>query len=125
MLRNGPLRWSTLACLALFLSAGNCLKKDSDDTPSGGGPTRTLSVTVTGCEDSSRMVTGTGISCPDDCSEGLANGTAVTLTADPDAPACVFQGWSGDCTGSGTTCNLNMDADRNVTAAFDYFGIEA
>ena len=29
-------------------------------------------------------ITGTGISCPGDCTETYADGTAVTLTANPD-----------------------------------------
>ena len=29
-----------------------------------------------------------------------------------------FSGWSGDCTGTSTTCDLTMDANKSVTATF-------
>lgn len=57
-----------------------------------------------------------GISCPADCDESYAEGTVVTLTADPD-PGSAFTGWSGDCTGT-TDCQITMTADRDVTATF-------
>jgi uncharacterized repeat protein (TIGR02543 family) len=43
-------------------------------------------------------------------------GTEVTLVATPD-PDSVFDGWSGDCLGTGT-CTVTMDQDRSVTATF-------
>ena len=57
-----------------------------------------------------------GISCPADCSEGYASGTPVTLTATPGA-SYVFEGWTGDCSGTGS-CSVTMNAARNVTASF-------
>jgi len=64
--------------------------------------------------------TPAGIGCPVggelDCWEHYAVGTAVTLTATPNAGAS-FTGWSGDCTGTGG-CVVSMDADRSVSAAF-------
>ena len=42
---------------------------------------------------------------------------AVTLTAAP-ATGSSFAGWSGDCTGAATTCQLTMDAAKNATATF-------
>ena len=45
-------------------------------------------------------------------------GTAVTLTASPDASS-TFAGWSGACSGTSPTCSLTMDANKTVTAAFN------
>jgi len=73
-----------------------------------------LSVQVTG----SGSVTSSpaGIDCPGDCSEDYAEGTLVTLSQAAD-PGFTFDGWAGDCTGSGA-CQLTMDQARSVTATF-------
>ena len=74
---------------------------------------RTLTVTPpTG----SGGITGTGISCPGDCTQTYADGTAATLSADPPAGS-TFAGWSGSCSGSGS-CQLTMNADKAVSASF-------
>jgi YVTN family beta-propeller protein len=75
-------------------------------------PARTLTVSVSG----RGKVTGTGISCPGDCSQAYADGTHVTLTATPTASSR-FKGWGGACRGSGN-CKLNMKADKSVSAKF-------
>ena len=59
-----------------------------------------------------------GIDCPGDCAEPYADGTSVVLTATP-APGSTLSTWAGSCTGSATTCNLVMSADRSATAIFD------
>jgi hypothetical protein len=60
----------------------------------------------------------TGIDCGSGtsgtCATTFAKGTDVTLTA---TPADTFDGWDGDCTGTGD-CVLSMDGARNVTALF-------
>ena len=58
-----------------------------------------------------------GIDCQGDCEEVYDFGTVVTLTArlSPEA-GTNFKGWSGDCTGTDTTCTVTMDQARNVTA---------
>ena len=74
----------------------------------------TLSVTVTG----SGSVTSspTGISCPSTCSESVASGTQVTLTATP-ANGFGFSGWGGACSGVGN-CVVTMNMAQSVTATF-------
>lgn len=67
--------------------------------------------------DGAGTVTGSGISCPGDCSEAYASGTSVTLTAAANAGS-EFVGWSGDCTGTGE-CQVTMDGPKSVTATFD------
>jgi hypothetical protein len=83
----------------------------------GGNPTLTVTVDGTG----SGTVTGTGISCPGDCSETYPPDTMVTLTAAADAGSS-FVEWSGACTGTAATCDLTMDASKSVTATFDTAG---
>lgn len=61
-------------------------------------------------------VTGTGIDCGADCTEGYAGGSDVTLVASPGVDA-TFTGWSGDCTGLGD-CRLRMDTPKYVNATF-------
>jgi Pro-kumamolisin, activation domain/Divergent InlB B-repeat domain len=74
----------------------------------------TLSVSVTG----SGSVTSspTGISCPSTCSENLAPGTQVTLSATP-ANGFGFSGWGGACSGVGN-CVVTMNTGQSVTATF-------
>lgn len=57
-----------------------------------------------------------GIDCGGDCDERYASGTRVSLDASS-VSVDNFQGWSGDCSGTGT-CQLVMTQDRAVTARF-------
>nr|WP_235969445.1 hypothetical protein [Anaeromyxobacter diazotrophicus] len=67
-------------------------------------------------------VSGGGISCGATCSVSVADGTAVTLTATPDAGS-TFAGWSGCDSTSGATCTCTMTAGRTVTASFTACGV--
>ena len=58
-----------------------------------------------------------GISCGANCTTSFGAGTPVTLTASPSA-GYQFDGWSGDCSGNGSTCSLTMSANKSVSAAF-------
>jgi hypothetical protein len=57
------------------------------------------------------------IDCPQACGQTYDHGTPVALTATA-AAGSVFTGWSGDCAGAATTCDLTMNAARNVTGTF-------
>jgi hypothetical protein len=74
----------------------------------------TLSVSVTG----SGSVTSSppGINCPSTCSESVAPGTQVTLTATP-VNGWGFSGWGGACSGVGN-CVVTMSTAQSVTATF-------
>lgn len=50
-----------------------------------------------------------------------AAGTPATLTETPNT-GYVFNGWSGDATGSGTTTTVTMNANKTVTANFTVVG---
>lgn len=82
--------------------------------PNCGGPSSySLSVTVSG----SGTVSGTGISCPGDCSENVTYDTWITITATP-SPGNTFSSWSGACAGQGSSCSLYMNQARSTTANF-------
>jgi len=64
------------------------------------------------------IVTGSGISCGNTCSNVYTSATTVTLTATP-ASGSVFAGWSGGgCSGTGT-CTVTMNASTSIMATFN------
>lgn len=74
------------------------------------------SLTVNKSGSGAGSVTGSGISCGNDCTENYTPGTQVILSAAPSAES-LFSGWQGACSGTGT-CMLTMSADKTVTAVF-------
>jgi len=58
------------------------------------------------------------LNCGDGCYTYLTDGTQAVLTAYPTAGSTTVQ-WSGCDVASGTTCTVNMTADRYVTATFN------
>ena len=76
-----------------------------------------LVVTLTGGGSGTVVSVPAGIDCPADCSAGYPDGTDVELTATP-SPGSSFGGWSGDCTGTNPTCQLDLTANRAATATF-------
>jgi hypothetical protein len=58
-----------------------------------------------------------GVSCPTTCSAAFDAGTVVTLTETP-ASGWIFQGWGGACSGSASTCTLDINSTENVSATF-------
>jgi hypothetical protein len=74
-----------------------------------------LNVTKVG----SGNVNGSGakISCGATCFVNVAAGTVVTLTASAPSNG-VFNGWSGACTGTQSTCTVTVNGAINVTATF-------
>ncbi|MDE3042309.1 MAG: S8 family serine peptidase, partial [Nitrospirota bacterium] len=78
--------------------------------------TFTVPVTKNGTGTGTVKSNPAGIDCGSSCNASFNQGTAVTLTATPDAGS-IFSGWSGSaCTGAGT-CAVNSAA--TVTATFD------
>jgi hypothetical protein len=76
-----------------------------------------VTLTVTKAGTGSGTVTGPGISCGTDCSETVASGTSIELTAAA-ASGSTFASWSGCDTPSGATCTMSMTASKTVTASF-------
>jgi alpha-tubulin suppressor-like RCC1 family protein/PKD repeat protein len=58
-----------------------------------------------------------GIDCGSDCTESYGRGTAVMLTASPDA-GFQFDGWSLDCAGTNPVTQVVLDGDRACHATF-------
>ena len=81
-------------------------------------PAYDLTLTKAGAGDGTVTSSPEGIDCGPTCTWGFLDGTVVTLTESPDAGSS-FSGWTGDCIGSGTTCQLTIDAIKGVTATFD------
>jgi hypothetical protein len=80
-------------------------------------PASTLTVVKTGSGSGTVTSEPSGINCGADCSDAYPQGMAVTLAASPAADS-TFTGWSGGgCSGTGT-CQVIMNADTTVTAAF-------
>jgi uncharacterized repeat protein (TIGR02543 family) len=57
-----------------------------------------------------------GIDCGTTCEAAFDAGTAIVLTAAPDATS-TFAGWSGACTGTGE-CTVSLDAAATAIATF-------
>ena len=76
-------------------------------------PASTLTVTTP----TNGTVTGTGITCPGDCSEKFLTGASTSVTASP-AAGFAFTGWSGCTTVNGAICNVTLNANTTVTPTF-------
>jgi RHS repeat-associated protein/uncharacterized repeat protein (TIGR02543 family) len=77
----------------------------------------TLTTTKTGNGAGTIASLQTGIDCGTTCSAVYDWGTSVTLAVTP-AVGSVFNGWSGACTGTDTTCTVTMDQLQAVNADF-------
>lgn len=72
-----------------------------------------LAVSVNG---DGEVVVGSEGSCYSSCNKLLPTGT-VSLLAKA-GPQASFSGWGGDCSGADSACQLNLTADKAVTANF-------
>ena len=95
---------------AVYLSANLTASANFVSTAS-----QNLTVTVSG----GGNVTGGGISCGagSTCDAPEPPNSTITLTASPQS-GYAFTGWGNGCSGLQTTCTVQMDAARTVTAAF-------
>jgi hypothetical protein len=81
-------------------------------------PIDTLTVDVTGSGAGSVAISPFGGPCQTTCSARFEDGTAVTLTAQPQSGS-TFAGWSGGgCSDTGP-CHLVLGGDTGVTATFE------
>jgi len=81
-------------------------------------PLYTLTVTKSGTGTGTIASSPSGINCGSTCSYQFVSGTSVTLTATPDSTS-LFDGWSGDATGSSSTVTVTMSSNKSVTATFN------
>ena len=77
-----------------------------------------LSVGLTGDGQGSVTSMPPGIACPPTCMADFPENQPVNLTATPDSAGSAFNGWSGECSGTGD-CNLVMDQARSASAEFE------
>lgn len=77
-----------------------------------------LNVTKSGTGTGTVTSSATGIDCGADCSESYSADTTVQLVAAPDNNSS-FISWSGCTSSTNNTCNVTMDAAKNVDAKFD------
>jgi hypothetical protein len=88
-------------------------------TTTPGGP-YAVNVTVGGTG-TRGTVSGTGIDCGSDCTESIASGGSIELTATAPTGSDTFA-WGGACASSGSalTCNLsNITSAKSVTATYN------
>jgi len=74
------------------------------------------SVTVTRIGNGTVTGANGKINCGGSCTTPVAQGAAITLTANPGGT--LFSGWSGACNGLDLNCNLVVNDALNVTATF-------
>ena len=77
----------------------------------------TLHIRKTGQQSGTIIVSPGSTSCQDNCSVIYDPNTSVTLTLSYPADSN-FTGWSGACSGTGSSCVLTMSASKLVTANF-------
>jgi uncharacterized repeat protein (TIGR02543 family) len=65
----------------------------------------------------STRTTDSRINCGSTCSALYDHNSSVTIQALPGANS-VFTGWTGDCTGTASSCTVSITQSRNVTANF-------
>jgi hypothetical protein len=84
---------------------------------SGSSTTNVLTVSRSGT--GSGTVSGEGIACGTDCTQAFTEPKDVTLTASA-SPGSAFVGWSGACSGAGTspTCTVNVSGAAGAIARF-------
>jgi hypothetical protein len=118
-----------LACLLLGVAA---CQDDPGAAPELAAPKVNRYLTITGGGTGGGQVTAPpygetpGLDCvitngsagPENCTMSYGWKTQVILTATPDPGGSRFTGWSGACSGTGTTCKVVLTQSRSVKASF-------
>lgn len=76
-----------------------------------------LTVSTVGAGSGAVVSSPGGINCGASCEASFVEGTVVALTASTIGQSA-FGGWTGACSGTETTCEVTMDAAKEVTAQF-------
>ena len=74
-------------------------------------------LTVSAANGGTVTSTPAGVDCGSTCAADFDDGVQVELIASPNR-GYSFAGWTGDCSGVGSTCEVRMDADHTVFASF-------
>lgn len=108
----------TGACTGTVATCTVTMDQTKNITASFAPMQMTLSVAKTGSGTGGTITSlQTGIDCGVSCSGIYDWGSQVTLAATP-ATGSTFQGWTGACSGTATTCTVTMNHTQNVTASF-------
>jgi streptogramin lyase len=83
-------------------------------------PDTTLTLTLAGSGSGAVAATPIGFSCSASCSNPVAPGTVLTLTAIP-TPGHILTGWSITGCGAIPVCTVNVTQTMTVTASFEPF----
>jgi pimeloyl-ACP methyl ester carboxylesterase len=81
------------------------------------GPERTLTLRMRGNGSGTVTFTPGDIVCTSNCTAAVADGTTVTLAAEP-ASGSTFDSWSGCDSSASSTCTVTMNGDKTVTTWF-------
>jgi Divergent InlB B-repeat domain len=115
--RFQPTALGTFATNVAFTAGSDTISRGVSGS-SGSGSSATLSVSKSGTGTGTVTSTPAGIACGTDCTESLAAGTQMTLTAAA-ASGSTFAGWSGGgCSGT-ASCVTTVSAATTVTATFN------
>ncbi|WP_177428132.1 NHL domain-containing protein, partial [Candidatus Venteria ishoeyi] len=110
-----------------FSDSANFVVRKIANIAGGGGttppPTGSFTLTISKTGAGSGTVTaaagnGSGIQCGAACSESYTENSVVNLIANADEGS-LFNGWSGDCSGSGSTISLTLDTSKTCQAIFE------
>jgi len=114
-----PIKYTAFVQLALLLATlfATGLAKADDKTHSSKKHDQTaeLKIAKAGAGNATITSSPAGIDCGDTCRTEFKTKTSVTLTATVAADS-TFNGWSGACKGTATTCTVTLKEAQNVTA---------
>lgn len=103
-------------------SGTNCtilsISTDTDVTASYSAPEHTLSVNSSGTSGVPISSTPSGFGGTTDYSVQVNEGTTVELSAPSGAGGLQYDGWAGCDSVVGSTCTVNVDSSRSVTAQY-------
>jgi hypothetical protein len=112
-------KWTTTRAAPYLVTVTVTMPDDQVVTTSVGVPvSATPTARLAVAPPAGRRISGGGIDCPATCSVDLPLSTQITLTAQPDA-AHIPGRWGGACGGTTNTCDVTVDAAKNVSYTFD------
>ena len=111
----GPFTWNLTVNVTGEALAGSPCGPFGENFCPGVGYSGTVTSAPAGLSCSSQGNANNGFSVTNSCTAGFAVGSQVTLT---ESTSDTFEGWSGACSGTATTCTITLGADTEVGATF-------